>query len=347
MLESALPPNRWDLYRVLSEPVRLRLLALAAEEELAIGELAELLGESQPNVSRHIAPLKQAGLVVVRKQGTRALVRLRDGATADAVIADALASGRSLCEADCAAVGTSVQARIDDVLRARDAVAREYFAAPRAGGANGAVGDSSAGPRPPVELGAYLAALAVLLPRRGVAVDVGTGDGGLLEVLAPVFERVIALDRSGVQLAEARARVKARGFSNVTLLEGDLAGDEARRAVGQGADVVFAARLLHHAAKPAALVQTLAALVAPGGSLVVLDYARHEDESMRNAADLWLGFEPAELKKFARAAGLERALVVPLSSALITSGPDHHLPWQVLVATKPTAHPAGEAAAGT
>src|SRR5882757_11115388 len=92
--------TRWELYRVLAEPVRLKLLALAAEEELAIGELAELLGESQPNVSRHVAPLKQAGLVVVRKQGTRALVGLRDGVADDPVIADALASGRALSEAD-------------------------------------------------------------------------------------------------------------------------------------------------------------------------------------------------------------------------------------------------------
>jgi len=328
MLESAVPPNRWDLYRVLSEPVRLRLLALAAEEELAIGELAELLGESQPNVSRHVAPLKQAGLVVVRKQGTRALVRLREGATEDAVVADALASGRALCEADAP---ESLVSRIDGVLRARDAVAREYFAAPRRTPAD------ASSPRPPMELGAYLAALAVLLPRRDLAVDAGTGDGGLLEVLAPIYDRVIALDRSDVQLAEARARVRARGFANVTLLEGDLSGAEVRRAVGQGADVVFAARLLHHAPKPAAFVGALARLLSPGGSLVVLDYARHEDESMREAADIWLGFEPSELKKFAHAAGLEKVVVSPLSSALVTSGPDHHLPWQVLVGTKPAA----------
>ena len=73
MLETTAPgTQRWELYRVLSEPVRLRLLALAAEEELAIGELAELLGESQPNVSRHAAPLKQAGLLVGAQAGDSA-----------------------------------------------------------------------------------------------------------------------------------------------------------------------------------------------------------------------------------------------------------------------------------
>src|SRR5580765_957897 len=114
-----------ELYRVLSEPVRLRLLALAQQEELAIGELAELLGESQPNISRHAAPLKQAGLLAVRKQGTRALVRLAEGAVADPVVLDALRSGRSLCEED------GSLARVADVIAARDAVAREYFAQPR------------------------------------------------------------------------------------------------------------------------------------------------------------------------------------------------------------------------
>ena len=68
--------TRWELYRILAEPVRLRLLALAAAEELTIGELADLLDENQPNVSRHLAPLRQAGLVLVRKQGTRARVRI-------------------------------------------------------------------------------------------------------------------------------------------------------------------------------------------------------------------------------------------------------------------------------
>jgi len=63
---AAASTTRWELYRVLAEPVRLKLLALAAEEELAIGELAELLNESQPNVSRHVAPLKAAGLLLSR-----------------------------------------------------------------------------------------------------------------------------------------------------------------------------------------------------------------------------------------------------------------------------------------
>src|SRR5262249_41015409 len=91
---------RWQLYRLLSDPFRLRLLALASGEGLALGELGELLGESQPNVPRHAAPLRQAGLLAERKQGTRTLVRLPVEALGDAVVRDAVTAGRALCEED-------------------------------------------------------------------------------------------------------------------------------------------------------------------------------------------------------------------------------------------------------
>ncbi len=314
-------PQRWELYRLLAEPMRLRLLALAAEEELSIGELAEVLGESQPNVSRHVSALKQAGLVALRREGTRALVSLRDDG--DLVVKDALASGRALCESD------GSLKRLGEVLRARDAIAREFFDSERKREPSASIG----------EVGAYLSALAPLVPQRALAVDAGTGDGGLLEVLSPVFERVVAIDRSETQLAMARARVKHRGLSNVTLVRGELDGPEVRKAAAGKADAVFAVRLLHHAPKPGAVLTKLAELCRPGGALVVLDYARHDDERMREQADLWLGFSADELKKLARAAGLQNASVSPIPSRLITSGPDSHLPWQMLVARTPAASP--------
>jgi ArsR family transcriptional regulator len=310
---------RWELYRVLSEPIRLRLLALAAEEELAVGELAELLGESQPNVSRHAAALKQAGLLVVRRQGTRALMQLAADAARDPVVSDALASGRVLCEAD------GSRARVPEVVRARDVAAREFFARP---------GESSVA-RPAPELGAYIRMLSPILPDTRLAVDAGTGDGGLLDVLSPAYDHVIGVDRSEAQLARARERVALRQFENVSFTLGELDGPEVREAVGVGADAVFAARLLHHAPKPARVVAQLANLCRPGGSVVVLDYAHHDDEAMRDQADLWLGFHPAELEVFATSAGLAGARVTSVPGMLTGKGPDAHLRWQLLVATKP------------
>src|SRR5215471_250864 len=164
--------SRWALYRLLADPVRPRLLALTAVEELAVGELAELLREQQPKISRHAAALREAGLVASRKQGTWTLLRLAPGASDDPVVADAVRAGTAMCKDD----GTL--ARVEEVLTQRDQATRDFFAR---GGRPVRVG-------PPLELAAYLAALAPLFPNRRLAIDVGTGDGALLEVLAPIFE---------------------------------------------------------------------------------------------------------------------------------------------------------------
>lgn len=322
---------RWELYRVLAEPVRLQLLALAAEEELSIGELAELLEENQSNVSRHAAALRQAGLLQDRREGTRTLVRAAAAFAHDAVVADALVSGRALCERD-GSLG-----RISTVLQAREAPGREFFSRP---------GKALASAVFPMETGAHLFALGALLPRRTIALDAGTGDGRLLDVLAPIYEQVIAIDRSDVQLALARERVALRGFANVTLLGCEIDSPQLRRALTRssrretryGADAVFASRVLHHSPQPARAFVQLASLCAPGGRLVVIDYARHDDEAMRDQADAWLGFEPSELRGFARAAGLEDAQIVEIPANLRGEGPDAHLPWQVLIATRPLGH---------
>lgn len=312
--------RRWELYRLLGEPVRLRLLALAAEEELAIGELAELLAESQPNVSRHLKTLRGAQLLSERKEGTRVFVHLDERFLADPVVADALAAGRVLCESD------GSLARVADVVAAREAPARAFFEVP-----------GEAPEAWPSELGAYLAALAPLVSRRSLAVDVGTGDGAFLEVLAPIFDRVLAFDRSEAQLARAGARLARRGYENVELALAELGDAHLRDRVAArgGADAVFASRVLHHASRPGAALSELARLVAPGGAVVVVDYVAHEDERLREQqADAWLGFAPRELASYARRAGLERAVVSRVPSARCGDGPDGHLDWQVLAARR-------------
>jgi ArsR family transcriptional regulator len=321
--DDLVPENRWELYRLLSEPIRLRTLALAAEEELAVGELAELLEESQPNVSRHVGNLRRAGLLSVRRQGTRALVRLTDGVASDPVIADALAAGRGLCERE------GRLARVAQLVRGRDADSRAFFAAP---------GGETVPSALPEELPAYLSALAPLLTARRLAVDVGTGDGSLLEVLAPIYERVVAVDRAEPQLARARERLARRGYSHVELLGADV-DDDAVQAHVQGlggADAVFASRVLHHAPKPASALARLSGLARPGGAVVVIDYQPHEDEGMRERqADLWLGFEPRELVGLAGRAGLTEPRVRTIPAVRCGSGPDGHLDWQVMVARRP------------
>jgi len=325
MVEAVAGTERWELYKLLSEPSRLRLLALAAEEELSIGELAELLAEAQPNVSRHLKPLRTSGLLAVRKQGTRVLVRLAEGVGADPVVADALRSGRALC------AGDGSLARVPLVVAARDADARAFFDRPQSADPAGFAS----------ELPAYLTALGALLPRRRLAVDVGTGHGHLIDVLAPVFERVVAVDRSSAQLDRAAARLAVRGYRNVELLEaefGDRTVHERVRDLG-GADAVFASRVLHHAPQPATALNALASLAAEGGTVVVIDYRAHDDERLRDLqADLWLGFEPAELRRLALQAGLLEPATLDIPAPRCGEGPDGHLDWQVLVARRPADH---------
>lgn len=319
---------RSELYRLLAEPVRLRLLGLTSVEELGVGELAELLREGQPKVSRHASALRDAGLLAARKQGTWTLLRLAAHAIDDAVVADAVAAGLASCRAD----GTL--RRVEEVIDRRDAETREFFAR---GGRPARVGA-------PPELCAYLAAFAPLLAHRRLAIDVGTGDGALIEVLAPVFERVIALDRADAQLALAAERVRLRELGNVTLVRGEIDGPEARAALHKaagprgGADVVFASRVLHHAPAPARAVTALVDLARPphgddrGGAVVLLDYEAHDDEALREReADLWLGFEPRELKRLGKSAGLVDIHWQRLPSAWQGEGPDRHLSWQLLV----------------
>jgi ArsR family transcriptional regulator len=318
----AVATARWELYRLLGEPVRLRLLALAAEEELAIGELAELLREGQPNVSRHVAPLKKAGLLLVRKHGTRVLARLSDSAERDPVVQDGVDAGRRLCEAD------GSMARVAEVLAQREEGTREFFGEAR---------HESDPAELPGELPAYLTALAPALERRRLAVDAGTGTGVVLDVLAPMFEQVVAIDREPVQLEQTRRRLSLRGYDNVELVSDAFDAASVRELVTRrgGADVVFASRVLHHAPRPVAAVEALAQLLHPLGTLVVLDYCAHEDESMREReADLWLGFSADELAKFARRAGLSEVSVRPIPRARCGRGPDSHLGWHCLIARR-------------
>jgi len=312
---------RWQLYRLLSDPFRLRLLALANVEELALGELAELLGESQPNVSRHAAPLRQAGLLAERRQGTRTLVRLPPDALSDAVVRDAVTAGRELCEQD-----GSLE-RVASIVRGRDEKTREFFAkAPRE------AAELSWAP----ELPAYLSLFAALVPEHELAIDAGTGDGALLDLLAPVFSRVVAVDRSHAQLERAARRVKQRGYRNVELMQVELGSAELAERVGSGADVVVAARVLHHAPLPRVALAELSALLRGGGKLLVIDYARHTDEQMAaTQADVWLGFEPAELLSLSREVGLADARVIPIPQSFAAPAIDGHVGWQLLVATKP------------
>lgn len=291
---------RANLFRLLGDEDRLRLLALCAEEELTVGELASLLGESQPQVTKKSQPLREVGLLAARRDGTRTL--LKSFVAADPVMEAALEEGRSLCSKD------GSLARIAGIVSQREELSRRFFDEATPAGDPIPVGDT--------ELLGWLPLLAPLLPRRGLAVDVGTGEGTLLPLLSPLYDRVIAVDRSPARLARCGARIATMGLVNVRLREGDvddagLAEDIAQRG---GADLVVMARVLHHAARPQDAIRAATRLLRDGGHLVVVDYLPHDDEAMREQGDVWLGFEPHKLRTWLEEIALEIVALHPLIS---------------------------------
>ncbi len=314
---------RVELFRLFSEPGRLQVLALCAEEELAVSELSIVLDDSQPQVSRKVAPLREAGLLDARRDGTRTFLRVAKSVEGDALLTEAIAEGRRLCLAD------GSLARVPAVVAAREAQGREHFEDVEV--------VPELVPASPEHL-AHLAALSLLLPGRQLAVDVGTGDGLSLDVLAPLFQRVLAVDRSRAQLARVAQRVEARGFHHVSLFPGsyDDAALVQRVDAANGADLVFAGRTLHHASRPGQAVQSFSRLLKRGGFLVVLDYLAHDDDRLRTEhGDVWLGFPEADVRSFMTEAQLTMVGTATLPAAFHPQGPDARLTWQVWVAQKP------------
>jgi len=293
---------------VLGDEGRLRLLALCAAEELTVGELALLLDESQPQVTKKSQPLRDADLLAARKDGTRTL--LSTTPTDDVVVRAALDEGRALCTRD------GSLARVERVVAQREEGAWKFFAEPHAHHQHGAHGHGAGHVVVDQGLLRMLPMFAPLIAPRALAVDAGAGEGALLPLLAPIFERVIAFDRSAARLARCAERVDARGLHNVRLLEGDV---EAAHIVEEierrgRADFVLMARVLHHVARPAETLAAAARLAKTGAHVVVVEHLPHDDERAREHGAVWLGFTQDRLAGFFEKAGLDVVARVDLDA---------------------------------
>lgn len=305
--------GRADLFRLLGDEDRLRLLALCAEEELTVGELALLLNESQPQVSKKSQPLREVGLLAARRDGTRTL--LKADVEPDPVIDAAIAEGRTLCSKD------GSLARVARVVAQREELSRRLFET-----------QGALEPAPAIDasLFAWTPLLAPLLPGRALAVDVGTGEGVLLPLLSSLYERVIAIDRSPARLARCSARIAEWGLPNVRLREGNVDDTGVAEEILErgGADLVVMARMLVHASRPQDAIASATRLVRGGGHLAIVDYLPHDDESLREQGHVWLGFEPTKLRNWLEGAKLVPIALNPFSTALqlaVGKKPgDHH-----------------------
>jgi ubiquinone/menaquinone biosynthesis C-methylase UbiE len=280
-----------EMLRAAGEPSRLRILALLAREELAVMELSQILDQSQPRVSRHLKLLSEAGLAERFPDGAWVFYRLAADGPRRAVLDQAL--GR-IAPAD--PMLSRDAERLEQVRRERSDAAGAYFAR------NAARWDELRSLY--VEETAVEAAVLDAVgpgPFRRL-VDLGSGTGRMLTLLANRVESAIGLDLSQQMLNIARRNAAAAGLDRLELRHGNIFET---RLAASCADLVVVHQVLHYLSGPANALAEAARLVAPGGKLLIVDFAPHGLEFLREAHQhRRLGFSDAEMSRWFEAAGL-------------------------------------------
>lgn len=281
-----------DVLRAAGEPTRLRILALLAREELAVLELCRVLDQSQPRVSRHLKLLAEAGLVERFPDGAWVFYRLVESGHAGELAAEVL---RRIDPAD-PVLGRDAE-RLTAVQAERASEADAYFAR------NAARWDEIRSlyvPEAAVEAAVLKAAGAGPFRRM---VDLGSGTGRMLTLLGPKAEQALGLDLSQQMLNIARSHVAEAGLERCELRHGDIFGT---RLPDGFADLVVVHQVLHYLGDPAAAVKEAARITAAGGRLIIVDFAPHHLEFLREQHQhRRLGFSDAEMERWLAEAGLE------------------------------------------
>lgn len=288
--------------RAAGEETRLRILALLSQGELSVSDLTDILGQSQPRISRHLKLLAEAGLVRRSREGAWAFFRLDETGTGGAFAAS-LAAWLDPRDPVLAAD----RERLAAVRGSRAEVAQSYFASVARDW------DRLRSLHVPDEAVEAAVLAAVGEGTRGAVLDLGTGTGRMLERIAPKFGRAVGVDANHAMLAVARANLEKAGLSRVELRQGDIhALPFARSAF----DCVIIHQVLHFLDDPGRAVREAAAMLAPGGRLIVVDFAPHEMEFLRaEHAHRRLGFSRAQIAGWFSEAGLSCDLAEEVKAA--------------------------------
>lgn len=294
-----------DRFQALADPTRLRILALLRAMELSVGELAHVLGQSQPRVSRHLKILSDAGVLERRKEGSWVFLTLtepeRVAPMFDLIDSWADAATQSLFAADAA--------RTESIRADRAEAASRYFAG------HAEVWDQIRSLH--VAESEVERAIDRTLGRRslGRLVDIGTGTGRMIELFGPRSSQAVGIDRSSEMLRLARVKLEAAGIAS-SLRQGDM---YALPLPDQSADNIIIHQVLHYAHSPAVAIAEAARVLSPGGSLLVIDFAAHDREELRTSdAHIRLGFDDDVMAGWFDAAGLEMDRVQHLKGGELT-----------------------------
>ena len=289
--------------RAAAEPTRLRLLALCARAELTVSDLTQVLGQSQPRVSRHLKLLCDAGLLDRFREGAWAFYRLAQrgpgGELANRLL-DMIPVNDGALALD--------MARLEGIKATRATVAARYF------GENASSWDSIRA----MHVDETEVEAALLRSFDGMVIadllDLGTGTGRVLELLAPRIERGLGIDQSREMLGVARANLQRAGFNHCSVRQADLFQ---LPLPPDSFDAVTIHQVLHYLEDPSIAVREAVRVLRPGGRLLVVDFAPHELEELReHHAHRRLGFRDAEVRDWMSAAGL-----VPVGEQHLTGHP--------------------------
>lgn len=278
--------------RAVGEITRLRLVSVLSHGELNVSELTQVLGQSQPRISRHLKLMTDAGLLDRHKEGSWVVFRIKEqgrgGEVARAIVA--LLPGD-----DPVLAGDRM--RLGRVLETRRRIAMAYFSA------NAAQWDYIRSLHVAEE--EVEAAMARLIgPDAGsFYLDLGTGTGRMLELFAPLAGQAIGIDQSREMLAIARAKLDAEGLARVQVRQGDMLA----LPYGDGvADLVTIHQVLHYLDEPTRALNEAARLLKAGGRLLIADFAPHELEFLRSEhAHRRLGIGADAMAAWLERAGLE------------------------------------------
>lgn len=280
-----------NVLRAAAEETRLRILVLAAHDTLTVSDLVAILGQSQPRVSRHLRVLIEAGLLERYREGSWTFVRLArtgPGAEMAAHVVSKVDAQQSLIARD--------RERLSQLRHRRQSRATAWFRH------NAAQWDELRALH--VDDGDIEALLlSQVPPGTRDLLDIGTGTGRILQVLAPRVERAIGVDASREMLALARANLAKTRLTNVEVRQADM---YALPFDAGSFDTVTVHQVLHYAEDPAAALHEAARVLRPGGALLAVDFAPHDlVELRREHAHVHLGFADNQMLGWIGAAGLQ------------------------------------------
>ncbi|MBP6701519.1 MAG: ArsR family transcriptional regulator [Halioglobus sp.] len=293
------------LCKASADPLRLQVLRVLCKDSFGVSELCSLFAIRQPALSHHLKVLAHAGLVATRREGNS--IFYRRSSLGQRPELEPLQSRIFEC-VDRIELPPALARSLARLYRTREENSRHFFR------------DNAHKFRQQQDLIAsydqYAETVAQMLrdtplARRHTALEVGPGDGAFLLELAPLFQRVVALDNAGLMLDQARERARSAGLDNIEFIHGDTASGELDGIV---ADCVVINMVLHHTPAPGRILADVAARLAPDGVVLVTDLCSHDQGWARESCgDLWLGFDPQELGRWAREAGLEDSANVYLA----------------------------------